>query len=102
LTETTQKLIGKKIFSNLYRFLFFPQFSHIIVLINLNILMAAIDMVDEILTIKEIAEYLKLNEKTAYRLASEGKLPGFKVGGSWRFKRVDLEKWIEEQKDKLI
>jgi len=60
--------------------------------------MVAIDMTDEILTIQEIAEYLKLNEKTAYRLASEGKLPGFKVGGSWRFKRVDLEKWIEEQK----
>ena len=54
-------------------------------------------MTDEILTIQEIA-YLKLNEKTAYRLASEGKLPGFKVGGSWRFKLVDLEKWIEEQK----
>ena len=64
--------------------------------------MVAIDMTDEILTIKEIAEYLKLNEKTAYRFASEGKLPGFKVGGSWRFKRVDLERWIEEQKDKLI
>jgi excisionase family DNA binding protein len=82
--------------------LFIPQFSHIIVLINLKVLMVAIDMTDEILTIQEIAEYLKLNEKTAYRLASEGKLPGFKVGGSWRFKRVDLEKWIEEQKDKLI
>jgi excisionase family DNA binding protein len=78
--------------------LFIPQFSHIIVLINLKVLMVAIDMTDEILTIQEIAEYLKLNEKTAYRLASEGKLPGFKVGGSWRFKRVDLEKWIEEQK----
>lgn len=62
--------------------------------------MVAIDMTYEILTIQEIAEYLKLNEKTAYRLASEGKLPGFKVGGSWRFKRVDLEKWIEEQKGK--
>jgi excisionase family DNA binding protein len=50
------------------------------------------------LTLKEVAAYLKLTEKTAYRLASEGKLPGFKVGGSWRFKRVDLEQWIEEQK----
>ena len=55
-------------------------------------------MTDEILTIQEVAKYLKLNEKTAYRLASEGKLPGFKVGGSWRFKRVDIERWIEEQK----
>lgn len=57
-------------------------------------------MNDEIMTIQEVALHLKLNEKTTYRLASEGKLPGFKVGGSWRFKRVDLEKWIEEQKQK--
>ncbi|MBF4405022.1 DNA-binding protein, partial [Vibrio anguillarum] len=39
-------------------------------------------MNDQILTLKEVAAYLKLAEKTAYRLASEGKLPGFKVGGS--------------------
>ncbi|MGR5150928.1 methylation-associated defense system helix-turn-helix domain-containing protein MAD1 [Photobacterium swingsii] len=50
------------------------------------------------LTLKEVAAYLKLAEKTAYRLASEGKLPGFKVGDSWRFKREDLEVWIEKQK----
>ncbi len=55
-------------------------------------------MDDQILTLKEVAAYLKLAEKTAYRLASEGKLPGFKVGGSWRFKREDLEAWIEKQK----
>lgn len=57
-------------------------------------------MADDILTIQELALYLKLNEKTAYRLASEGKLPGFKVGGSWRFKHSDIEIWIEEQKSK--
>ena len=56
-------------------------------------------MSDEILTLKELAEYLKLTEKTAYRLAAEGKLPGFKVGGSWRFKKADLEQWIENQKN---
>ena len=55
-------------------------------------------MDDQILTLKEVAAYLKLAEKTAYRLASEGKLPGFKVGGSWRFKREDLEAWIEQRK----
>lgn len=52
------------------------------------------------MTLKEVAKYLKLTEKTAYRLAAEKKLPGFKVGGSWRFKSEDLETWIEEQKDK--
>ena len=61
-------------------------------------LTASLNMTDEILTLKEVAEYLKLAEKTAYRLVAEGKLPGFKVGGSWRFKRTDIEKWIEENK----
>ncbi len=55
-------------------------------------------MTDEILTLKDVAKYLKLAEKTAYKLAAEGKLPGFKVGGSWRFKREDVEAWIEEKK----
>lgn len=58
-------------------------------------------MHDEILTLKEVAEYLKLAEKTAYRLAAEGKLPGFKVGGSWRFKRQDMESWIEDNKNSI-
>ena len=55
-------------------------------------------MTDDILTLKEVAKYLKLAEKTAYRLAAEGKLPGFKVGGSWRFKQEDIGQWIEQQK----
>lgn len=52
----------------------------------------------DIMTIKDVASYLKLTEKTAYRLAAEGKIPGFKVGGSWRFKQSDIETWIEKQK----
>ncbi len=57
-------------------------------------------MKDDILTIKEVAEMLKLTEKTAYRLVSEGEIPGFKVGGSWRFSRNKLEKWVAEQNKK--
>lgn len=49
------------------------------------------------MTIHEVAEYLKLNEKTAYRLASDGEIPGFKVGGSWRFRRQDIERWIAQK-----
>lgn len=57
-------------------------------------------MTDQIMTLKEVAEYLKLTDKTAYRLAAEKKLPGFKIGGSWRFKMTDLDAWIEAQKNK--
>lgn len=52
----------------------------------------------DIMTIREVAEYLKLTEKTAYRLAAEGKIPGFKVGGAWRFRRGDIDAWIEARK----
>lgn len=57
-------------------------------------------MTDQILTLKEVATYLKLAEKTAYKLAADGKLPGFKVGGSWRFKETDIERWIDARKSK--
>ena len=59
-------------------------------------------MTDEILTLKEVAAYLKLAEKTAYKLAAEGKLPGFKVGGSWRFKKEDVESWINDKKQENV
>lgn len=54
-------------------------------------------MPEEIMTLKEIAEYLKLAEKTAYRLAADGTIPGFKVGGSWRFRKAVIEDWIDQQ-----
>ena len=58
-------------------------------------------MTDQILTLKEVAAYLKLAEKTAYKLAAQGKLPGFKVGGSWHFKREDIETWINQKKNEV-
>ena len=45
----------------------------------------------DIMTVRELAAYLKIPEKTAYRYALEGKVPGFKVGGSWRFRRSEID-----------
>jgi excisionase family DNA binding protein len=50
------------------------------------------------LTVKDVASLLNVDEKTVYRLAKRGDLPGFKVAGSWRFKRDDIDAWIEKQK----
>lgn len=50
-------------------------------------------------TVREVAIYLNVAEKTIYRLAQKGDLPGFKVAGAWRFRREDLDKWIEAQKE---
>jgi excisionase family DNA binding protein len=54
-------------------------------------------MDSEVLTIKEVAEYLKVNERTIYRLAASNELPGFRVGNAWRFKRSDLDTWVLKQ-----
>ena len=49
------------------------------------------------MTVKEVADYLKVNDRTVYRLATSNKLPGFKVGGSWRFRKNEIDLWINEQ-----
>ena len=54
---------------------------------------------DDIMTVKELADYLKIAEKTAYRFASEGKVPCFKVGSAWRFKKEEIDSWIKRQSE---
>lgn len=54
------------------------------------------------MTVRDVAIYLKVDEKTVYRLAQRGELPGFKVAGTWRFKRTDIEAWIEQRKVQSI
>ncbi|RMX18185.1 DNA-binding protein [Vandammella animalimorsus] len=51
----------------------------------------------EILTIKQVADFLKVTERTIYRLAAAKQIPAFKVGGTWRFSRVDIDSWIRQQ-----
>ena len=55
-------------------------------------------MPDEILTLSEEAQLLKVAGKTVYTMAQRGEVPAFKVRGQWRFKRDDLNEWIEQQK----
>ena len=52
---------------------------------------------DQIMTVEEVALYLKVAKSTVYKLAQEGKLPGRKVGGAWRFSRVSLDEWMRER-----
>ena len=55
-----------------------------------------------ILTIREVAAYLKVTERTIYRLAAAKQIPSFKVGGSWRFSRTDIDNWIQRQTAETI
>jgi excisionase family DNA binding protein len=54
---------------------------------------------DEILTLKEVAQLLKVAEKTVYVMAQTKELPAFKVRGQWRFRREAIDRWIDQQTD---
>ncbi len=49
----------------------------------------------EILTLEQVADYLKVTPRTVYSLVREGKLPAFKLGGVWRFRWSELQSWID-------
>jgi excisionase family DNA binding protein len=55
-------------------------------------------MVDtnSVLTIDELADYLKIPKSTLYKLTQEGKVPGQKIGRHWRFSKGAIDKWLEE------
>ena len=55
-------------------------------------------MANLVMTAEEVAELLRVHFRTVHRMAGRGELPGFKVAGSWRFERKDVEEWIEQQK----
>ena len=53
----------------------------------------------EILTLKQVADFLKVTERTIYRLAAAKKIPAFRVGGTWRFSKAEINQWIQRQQE---
>lgn len=51
----------------------------------------------EIMTIEEVAAYLRVSERTVYDWAQKGDLPGGKLGTTWRFKHTDVENWVNSR-----
>jgi excisionase family DNA binding protein len=47
-----------------------------------------------IMTVREVADYLRMHEMTIYRMARQGEIPAYKVGNRWRFNRQRLEEWL--------
>lgn len=54
-------------------------------------------MEDDILTIEEVAKYLRVSERTVYDWAQKGEIPSGKIGTVWRFKKAEIEKWVNER-----
>ena len=52
---------------------------------------------DDIMTMDELAEYLKISKSTLYKLAQQGQVPGQKVGKHWRFHKEAIDRWLDRQ-----
>ena len=54
-------------------------------------------MEDDILTIEEVAKYLRVSDRTVYDWAQKGEIPAGKIGTVWRFKKSEIERWVNEK-----
>ena len=54
-------------------------------------------MIDDILTIEEVAKYLRVSDRTVYDWAQKGEIPAGKIGTVWRFKKSEIEHWVNER-----
>lgn len=52
---------------------------------------------DEILEVRDVGKMLHIHPRTVMRLANQGEIPGFKVGGQWRFRREAINEYIRKQ-----
>jgi len=56
----------------------------------------------EIMTLEDTAKYLKIGKSTLYKMAREGKIPAMKIANQWRFRKEDIDKWLQEIRNKEI
>ncbi len=50
-----------------------------------------------IMTVKQVAAYLQMDEHTVYKLARSGQIPAIKIAGQWRVKKDVIDRWIEDE-----
>jgi len=53
---------------------------------------------EKLMTLKEVAEYLRLSVHTIYKMAQKGKMPALKAGKKWRFRKEDIDRWLMDNK----
>jgi len=52
---------------------------------------------DQVLTLEELAGYLKITKSTLYKLVQEGRVPGQKLGKQWRFAKAAIDRWLDSE-----
>ncbi|GAH13038.1 unnamed protein product [marine sediment metagenome] len=57
---------------------------------------------DKWLTLEQIAEYLQMSTSSIYKMAQAGKIPAYKVGRQWRFKKEEIDRWVQRNKFRKV
>jgi len=55
---------------------------------------------EKLMTLSQLAEYLQLGKSTVYKMVQKGEIPGIKIANQWRFKKEDIDKWLNKTKIK--
>ena len=53
---------------------------------------------EELITLEELSRYLKISKPTLYKMVEKGKIPALKIGSQWRFKKAEINRWVEKQR----
>lgn len=57
---------------------------------------------DELLTLEELAQYLKISKPTLYKMVENDRIPALKIANQWRFKKEDIDRWLEQHRKSRI
>ena len=61
-----------------------------------------IDQIDQVMTLEELAIYLKLPKSTLYKLVQDGRIPGQKLGKQWRFGKQAIDQWLNNEQNSKV
>jgi len=53
--------------------------------------------VQKLMTIKEMADYLRLSKVTVYKMTRQGKIPALKIGKQWRYNKSEIDTWVKQK-----
>ncbi len=50
-----------------------------------------------LMTIREVADYLRLSKVTVYKMTRQGKIPALKIGKQWRYNKSEIDSWVKQK-----
>ncbi len=57
---------------------------------------------DQLMSVKELADYLQVNISTVYLWSQRGQIPAMKVGNMWRYRRSEIEEWLNQRRTPAV